>query len=257
MVWLRHIVLAIFGITVINTVAAQDAGKPFSATAVQITPQGVTQTRIYISEDAIRNEYEQNGNKFIEIIHPDENKRMMLFPEQKVFMEQYAPAFPDRRVTGKESPCAKLPGTLCRKLKDEVVNEIETEKWEFSRVEKGRPVHSLHWIDRKRQLPVREFFSDGSAIEMFLLSDDTVSKRKAEKWRMQVMSADGQRTQFLQWYDRELKLVIREEHPDGYIRELRDIKIGKHKQSLFTVPKGYERRVQPPRPTLPQERAKP
>jgi len=257
MVWLRQIVLAMIGATVINTVVAQDAGKPFSATAVQITPQGVVQTRIYISQDAIRNEYEQNGRKFIEIIHPDENKRVMLFPAEKIFIEQYAPAFPDRRVTGGNSPCDKLPGTLCRKLGDEVVNGIETEKWEFTRVEKGRPVHTLHWIDRKRQLPVREFFSDGVAVEMFLLGDDEVSKRKAEKWRMQVMGANGKRAQFLQWYDRELKLVIREEHPDGYVRELRDIKVGKLKSSLFSVPKGYERKAQPPRATPPQRRVKP
>jgi len=258
MVWLRHILLVMIGATVMNTaVAAEDVGKPFSATAVQITPQGVVQTNIYISDKAIRNEYEQNGRKFIEIIYPEENKRLMLFPDEKVFIEQYAPAFPDRRVTGKNSPCDKLPGTLCRKLQDEVVNDIETEKWEFSRVEKGRPVHTLHWIDRKRQLPIREFFSDGTVVEMFLLSDDTVSKRSAEKWRMQVMGADGQRTQFLQWYDRELKLVIREEHPDGYVRELRDIKVGKPKATLFAVPKGYERKVQPPRPQPPKSQAKP
>ncbi len=257
MVCLRYFILVLIGITAMNTAVAQNEGKPFSATAVQITPQGVVQTRIYISQKAIRNEYEQNGQKFIEIIHPDENKRIMLFPAQKAFIEQYAPAFPDRRVTAKDSPCAKLPGTLCRKLEDEVVNNIETEKWEFSSVENGRPVHTLHWIDRKRQLPIREFFADGSAIEMSLLDNETINKRKAEKWRMQVMNADGQRTQFLQWYDRELKLVIREEHPDGYIRELRDIKVGKHKKSLFTVPKDYERRVQPPRATSSQGQVKP
>jgi len=257
MVCLKRIALAIIGFTVINSVAAEDAGKPFSATAVQITPQGVVQTRIFISKDAIRNEYEQNGREFIEIIHPDENKRMMLFPAEKVFIEQYAPSFPDRRVTDSKSPCDKLAGTLCRKLDDEVVNDIETEKWEFSRVVEGRPVHSLHWIDRERQLPIREFFSDGSAVEMFLLGDDKVSKRKAEKWRMQVMAADGQRVQFLQWYDRELKLVIREEHPDGYVRELRDIKVGQLKPALFSVPKDYQRRAQPPRPAPLQQQVKP
>jgi len=227
---------------------AKNPGKPFSATAVQTTPKGVVQTRITISPKAIRNEYEQDGHKMIELIYPDENRRVMLFPGQKVFIEQYAASFPDRRVTDGDSPCEKLPGTLCRKLGDEVVNDIETEKWEFTRVEKGKPVHTLHWIDRKRQLPIREFFADGSAIEMLFLGDDTVNKRKSEKWRMQLMSADGQRSQFLQWYDRELKLVIREEHPDGYVRELRDIKVGKQKQSLFTIPKGYERRVRPPSP---------
>ena len=248
MSWLKQLLFVVVSISVANIAVAQNPGKPFSATAVQITPQGVVQTRISISQKAIRNEYEQNGHKMIELIYPDENKRVMLFPGQKVFIEQYAPSFPDRRVTDGDSPCEKLPGTLCRKLADEVVNEIQTEKWEFTRVEKGRPVHTLHWVDRERQLPIREFFADGSIIEMFLLGDDTVSKRKSEKWRMQLMSADGQRSQFLQWYDRELKLVIREEHPDGYVRELRDIKVGEQKKSLFTVPKDYQRSVKPPLP---------
>ena len=228
---------------------AQNAGKPFSATAVQLTPQGAIQTRVFITEDAIRNEYEQNGNMVIEIIHPDDNKRVLLFPKEKVFTEQHAPAFPDRRVTDDGSPCEKLPGTLCRVIGNEVINGVETEKWEFSRVEKGRPVHTLHWIDKKRKLPVREFHPDGTVIEMSLLSDETINKRKAEKWRMQIMRADGKRSQFLQWYDPELKLIIREEHPDGYVRELRDIKTGKQKSSLFSIPKNYQRRARPPRRT--------
>ncbi len=248
MIRLKQLLFAVMGIAMISSVAAQNPGKAFSATAVQITPQGVVQTRITISQKAIRNEYEQNGHKMIELIYPDENKRVMLFPGQKVFIEQYAPSFPDRRVTDGDSPCEKLTGTICRKIGDEVVNDIKTEKWEFTRVVKGRPVHTLHWIDRKRQLPIREFSADGSVVEMFFLGDDEINQRKAEKWRMQLMSADGQRSQFLQWYDRELKLVIREEHPGGYVRELRDIKVGKQKKSLFTIPKGYKRSVQPPVP---------
>ena len=236
---------------VATPVFAQEKAKPFSATAVQLTPQGVIQTRVYISDKAIRNEYEQNGHKVIEIIEPEANKRILLFPAEKVFVEQHAPAFPDRRVTNDDSPCAKLAGTLCKMLGKEEVNGLETEKWEFSRVVKGRPVHTLHWIDSKRRLPVREFFADGTAIEMSLLENETLNGREAEKWRMQVMSADGQREQFLQWYDPEIKIVIREEHNDGYVRELRDIKVGKHSKSLFNVPKGYERRAQPPQPEPP------
>jgi len=248
MSWFKQLLIIVTSICVVNMAMAENPGKPFSATAVQITPQGVIQTRITISQNAIRSEYKQNDQKLIEIIYPDENKRVILFPNQKTFIEQYAPSFPDRRVTDGDSPCEKLAGTLCRKLGEEVINDIATEKWEFTRVVNGRPVHTLHWIDRERQLPIREFFDDGSVIEMKLLGDDTVSKRKSEKWRMQLMSADGQRSQFLQWYDRELKLVIREEHPDGYVRELRDIKVGNPDKALFVVPQGYERRVNPPLP---------
>ena len=240
-------------------VFAQEKAEPFSATAVQLTPQGAIQTRVYITDKAIRNEYEQNGHKMIEIIEPEANKRTLLFPEEKVFVEQHAPAFPDRRVTNDGTPCAKLAGTLCRMLGKEEINGLEAEKWEFSRVEKGRPVHTLHWIDAERRLPVREFFSDGTAIEMSLLENETLNGRKAEKWRMQVMAANGRREQFLQWYDPEIKIVIREEHSDGYVRELRDIKVGKQSSKLFRVPKGYERRAQPPqpKPPVPVKRSKP
>ena len=209
----RQVLILLIGILFIGSANAQQAGKPFSATAVQLTPQGAIQTKVFIAKDAVRNEYEQNGHKVIEIIYPDENRRILLFPNEKVFLEQHAPAFPDRRVTDSESPCADLPGTLCRIIGEEEVNGIDTEKWEFSRVEGGKPEHSIHWIDKKRKLPVREFFPDGTVIEMHLLGKESINKRNAEKWRMQVMKASGERNQFLQWYDPELKLVIREEPP--------------------------------------------
>jgi len=242
----KQLCLVMLGTLVMTNVLAENTGKPFSATAIQLTPQGAIQTRVYITKNAIRNEYEQDGSKVIEIIYPDEQKRVLLFPDDKVFIEQHAPAYPDRRVAVGDSPCAKLQGTLCKKLGNEVINGIDTEKWEFSRVDKGQPVHTLHWIDPERELPIREFFADGTVIEMSLLSDDTLEKRKVEKWRMQVIGANKQRAQFLQWYDPELKLVIREEHPDGYVRELRDIKVDQLKDSLFTIPKDYQRRARPP-----------
>ena len=242
----KQFCLMLLGTLMMTSVFAENTGKPFSATAVQLTPQGAIQTRVFITKNAIRNEYEQDGNKVIEIIFPDEQKRVLLFPADKIFIEQHAPAYPDRRVAVGDSPCAKLQGTLCKKLGNEEINGIDTEKWEFSRVDRGQPVHTLHWIDRERELPIREFFADGTVVEMNLLSDDTLEKRKVEKWRMQVIGADRQRAQFLQWYDPELKLVIREEHPDGYVRELRDIKVASPKDSLFTIPKDYQRRTRPP-----------
>lgn len=240
--------LFLTGMLIFAGAQAQQTGKPFSATAVQLTPSGTIQTKVFIGKNAIRNEYQQNGQRVIEIIYPDENRRVLLFPQEKTYMEQHAPAFPDHRVADEGSPCADLPGTLCRLIGEEKVNGIDTEKWEFSRVEQGRPVHSIHWVDKQRKLPVREFFPDGSTIEMHLLGEETISKRNAEKWRRQIMRASGERSQFLQWYDPELKLVIREEHPDGYVRELRDIKPGTPDKSLFSIPQGYERKAQPPRP---------
>lgn len=244
----RHgqIVMFLIGMLLFSNAYAEQAGKPFSATAVQLTPGGAIQTKVYISKDAVRNEYRQNDQQVIEIIYPGENRRVLLFPREKAYMEQLAPAAPGKRAAGKDSPCADLPGTVCRVIGEEKINGIDTEKWEFSRVEQGRTVQSIHWVNKQRQLPVREFFPDGSIIEMHLLGKETINKRHAEKWRRQIMRATGERSQFFQWYDPELKLVIREEHPDGYVRELRDIKTGAPNKSLFSIPEGYERKAQPP-----------
>ena len=39
--------------------------------------------------------------------------------------------------------------------------------------------------------------------------------------------------------------MIREELPGGYVRELRNIKVGKQAADLFTIPAGYQRQEIP------------
>ena len=56
--------------------------------------------------------------------------------------------------------------------------------------------------------------------------------------------------QSIQWYDKQLKMVIREELPGGYVRELRNIKLAKQPKELFSIPAGYQRRDEPPAPSV-------
>jgi hypothetical protein len=148
-----------------------------------------------------------------------------------------------------------MPGTTCRKLGDETIAERQTEKWEFTTERNGQTYRSLHWIDVNRRMPIREFYPDGTVTELTMLGSETINGRSTEKWRMQMTHADGQQISSLQWYDPQLKIAIREEMPGGYMRELRNIKVGNQDKGLFEVPTGYQRVQQlppylmPPQPT--------
>ena len=245
MVFRNRLIVGILAMLWSAAPLATTKGAEFSATAVQITPQGTMESRIYIGNGAMRKEYHQDKQAMVEILHQDGQRRLLLFPDKKTYFEQQTARYPDQRIADKDSPCTDLPGTVCRKLADETINGMQTEKWEFSRVLQGRPVHTLHWIEVQRNLPIKEFFHDGTVVEMDMQENEQLNGRNAEKWRMNILHADGRRMQSLQWYDPELKQVIREEHPGGYVRELRDIKQATQPANLFMVPKGYSRQAPP------------
>lgn len=55
----------------------------------------------------------------------------------------------------------------------------------------------------------------------------------------QTSPVSGTQSGFIQWYDPELSMNIREERPGGYRRELLDIKVQGQSKDLFAVPAGY------------------
>lgn len=56
---------------------------------------------------------------------------------------------------------------------------------------------------------------------------------------------DGTAKTSTEWYDKELKIVIREELPGGYVREMRDIVVGPQDPGLYLVPQGYQQVAAP------------
>ena len=70
------------------------------------------------------------------------------------------------------------------------------------------------------------------------LDDESVAGRAAEKWVCGRM-----RTQDIvyQWYDPRLKIVVRQEYPDGGYEQLRDITKAKVTPKEFALPKGYRK----------------
>jgi hypothetical protein len=86
---------------------------------------------------------------------------------------------------------------------------------------------------------------DGSGMELAFRGTEKVSGRMTEKWEMKTTSPDGEGQVSYQWFDPELKTNLREENPNGFVREMRNIKPGKQPDSLFTVPAGYKEITMP------------
>lgn len=236
-------------------VTAQAASQviQFSATAVQQTPdQPVMKAKLYVGADAVRSEYEMNGQKFVEIVREKKKERIMLNLARKEYVVQTGAsvALPETRAKKADvSPCEGVPNVNCKKLTEEKVNGRLAEKWEFISENQGRELRSLVWIDKQKRFPVRQLYPDGSMSEMNLLGKEKVDGRVTEKWEAATVQPNGQRSRSLQWHDVQLKIAIREELPGGYVRELKDIKLGKQPARLFEIPAGYKQIEMPAAPT--------
>lgn len=230
-------------------VQAVEVKVEFSAEAIQTAPQRPTmQAKMYVSKKAVRTESNINKQAYVEIVFPQEGRRVMILPQQQSYMEQRGmPVSPPvAKQTKNFSPCEGVPDTRCKKLGTEKLQGRQTEKWQLTTQRDGRAVHSLHWIDVKRKMPLRESFADGTVSELKILKKEKLNGRNTEKWQLSITHSNGQSTQSTQWYDTQLQMVIREELPGGYVRELRNIKVAKQPQKLFTIPKGYKRQAAGP-----------
>jgi hypothetical protein len=254
---IRHLLfVVVFILNPLSTFAAENAAQ-FSAQAVQTMPNRPEMVAtMYVGKDAVRTEYTTKGQKVIEIVYLEQKRRVMLLPDQDAYMEKVDESVPSMEAGSKKvNPCAGLKGISCKKLGTEKVNGRNAEKWEMtSRQNTGRDVKTLHWIDLERNIPVKEFFQDGTVSELRKIKSEKVNGRNTEKWELTISTPDGNTTKSYQWYDPALKIEIREEMPGGYVRELRNIKLGKQSAKLFEVPATYKKLTQPPASLMQQRR---
>ncbi len=240
------IILSIFfNFIIASNVFADEMAVEFSATAVQKAPDKSDYLRrMYIAKNKVRTESVFNNVRLIEIVKMKMQERIVLLPEHKVYLQQQNnnPVMQELAGSNKNAkPCEGLTNTSCVMLIKEMINERPTEKWEFTIKQNDQKRRSLHWIDVEHRMVVREFMPDGTVMELIPKGVEMLNGRSSEKWLWQLLSSDGQKRTSTQWYDPELKMTIREEIEGGYIRELRDIKIGSHKDELFEIPPGYKR----------------
>ncbi|MDH3343316.1 MAG: DUF4412 domain-containing protein, partial [Gammaproteobacteria bacterium] len=196
----------------------------FSADAVISTPQQIVkQTRLFVSKKAVRSEIEINGQNIVEIVFPDEGRAILINEALKSYKERNFDKQDDAEVSS--SPCDQISNAVCEKLGTEDIAGYKTDKWQIISDTHGRKLRTLHWIDVKRKLAIREFFPDGSLAELKMIKKEKVNGRNTEKWERTLSRPDGKSAKSYQWYDAGLKIAIKEELAGGYVRELKNIKI--------------------------------
>ena len=225
------------------TVNAFNVAQEFSAEAVQSAPgRPSMNVKIFVSKKAVRTESAMNGNTVVEIVYPKEQRRVLLNEFRKTYIEQKSQnSTPEKYKKLKNSPCDNIINATCKKLAKEKINGRDAVKWEMTVDRNGRKFKSLHWLDKKHFMPLRQQLHDGSISTMTLLGKEKINGRNSEKWKFQATQPNGKAMASQQWYDPKLKMVIREELPGGYIRELKSIKVTRQNKSLFKVPSDYKK----------------
>ncbi|RMG29653.1 MAG: hypothetical protein D6721_05575, partial [Gammaproteobacteria bacterium] len=230
-----------------GNVQAQTAGpkQPFSAQAVQQVPgQSPKTANMYVDPHHVRMEYRMGGRKVIEIVDLDHQRALTAFPELGVYVEMQAPQNVIRQATqnaGMQSPCDLVPQATCKYLGQERLFGRVTDKWQMTYQREGKTLQALYWIDRARRMPLRQVFPGGTTTEMKPAGMDTINGRRVEKWVLTTTRPDGQVMTSQQWFDPQLGIAIRETMQGGYLRELRNIRVGPQDPSLFALPPGLRK----------------
>lgn len=225
------------------TVNAFNVAQEFSAEAVQSVPgRPSMNVKMFVSKKAVRTESTMNGNTVVEIVYPKDKRRVLLNQLKKTYVEQKSQnttATKDKKTSS--SPCVKIVNSTCKKIGNEKINKRDAVKWEMSVQRNGHNFKSLHWIDKKHQMPLREQFHDGMISTMTLLGKEKINGRNTEKWKLQAIKRNGESIESQQWYDPKLKMVIRESMPGGYVREFKNIKVTTQNKKLFSIPSDYKK----------------
>jgi hypothetical protein len=228
------------------TAAAAGGNIEFSADTLEsMAGQTPRKGRIYVGKEQVRTEFTMNGETVIQIIDLARQEATVINPGQKSYMRRRAPgdAAQAAPAGGDANPCAGMQNLVCRETGAEQINGRKAVKYEISGT--GQQGMMQVWVDAERKIPVRQIMPDGSSMETRLLGSEKLAGRSVEKWEMTEQRADGESRTSAQWYDPELKMNLREEHPGGFSRELTNIKLGVQPADLFSVPAGYSEITMP------------
>jgi outer membrane lipoprotein-sorting protein len=234
---------SLFSLLFASLTAFAGNGGEFSAEFTQSAPQQDEQHgKIYVGDGRMRMEFDADGSKIIQIVDSRTQTVLMINTEEKTYMRQGGQGgmMPGAAPADSDNPCAGMKNITCKRLGDEKIHGRLAEQWEFSSTTAGQSGTMTTWLDKERRTPLRQIMPDGSGMELALVGHETVSGRKTEKWEIKSIGPDGQSQVSYQWFDPELKTNLREENPNGFVREMRNIKPGKQPDSLFTVPDGYK-----------------
>jgi hypothetical protein len=215
----------------------------FTADAVQIRGESISQARMYWLDGNVRFEYTEDGVPMVQIFDNKNNKIIWLDNDNKYYLEREMPES-EKVITGSKvkktnDPCKQFVDAECVFLKKAKMNGRDAEKWLITLNRDGHDFHIFQWIDTKYKNILRQENSDGTGLSVAIQDDQEMNNRKVRKLTMIAFSASGEQKQGTQWYDNELGIVVKQEYQNDVVDELRNIKVGKVSKQLFIVPKDY------------------
>ena len=243
---MRSILLSLFTVLAlsIQPVMAAQSVVEFSADTLESHPQqGEHAGKLYIGKNKVRTEYDVNGETIIQIIDLDKQEAVIINPAEKSYIRRHAgqqEMMPQGMGNAGSNPCAGMQNLTCKEGGIELVNGRKARKWEITTTAGGEGGSMQFWLDEERRIPVRQVMPDGSSMEARMLGIEKVNGRSAEKWEMTSSYPNGKNMVSYQWYDPELQMIIREEQPGGFTRNLMNIKQQAQPAALFSVPAGYK-----------------
>ena len=218
--------------------------KSFSADAVQVRNGEFSHAKMFWSDGNVRFEYLDNGVPMIQIYNMKNKKIIWLDAENKLYAQSDLVSEHMIDSMLKESrmssnPCELIKQAECTRLKEVNVDGRKAIKWLITTQLVGVDQHVFQWIDKEYNVVVRQENPDNSIIEVNIDDGQELNGRKVRKLNISVNSS-GLRTSGSQWYDTELNIIVRQHYQNGAEDELRNIKVEKIGDAMFTIPDGYK-----------------
>ncbi len=234
------VILLLCGIAAMPVAAIQ-----FSANAVMSTPgRADVSTHLYYSSGRIRKEFFYYGEPVIQILDANKHISLMCFTDQQLCYENKTLEEINIGLeSAKASPCEDNDKLVCENLGEQVINERKAVHWKITAKQGEKESESFLWLDSELNIPVKQTLFNGTSIELRWLGSEQLGNRETEKWLQRITLANGELQESYQWFDKELKISIRETFPNGNSQELKHIVVENLPDKLFTMPVGFEKKT--------------
>ena len=223
----------------------------FSANAVMSTPgRADISTQLYYASGRMRKEFYYYGEPVIQILNADKQINLMCFTEQQLCYQNKTLEQVNIGIESAiNSPCEENSSITCENLGEQQLNNRKAVEWKITTGEDDKQVVTYLWLDSELKIPVKQSLSNGATIELVWLGSEKLDNRDTEKWMQTIKLPNGEVQESFQWYDKELRISIRQTFPNGNTQELKHIVVENLPDNLFTMPLGYEKKSQDNQPS--------
>jgi len=217
----------------------------FSANAVLSTPgRADVSTHLYYSSGRIRKEFFYYGEPVIQILDANKHISLMCFTDQQLCYENQSLEEINIGIESAiNSPCKENKILQCENLGQQDLNNRPAIQWKIIAKEGDEQMVSHLWLDAELKIPVKQTLFNGTSIELEWLGSEKLDNRETEKWIQRIKLSNGETQESFQWFDKELKISIRESFSNGNSQELKHIVVENIPDKLFTIPVGYEKKT--------------